>query len=169
MVWMTGCAVFNLKLSLSLLSAEVEGWNLRLNVFCRRIKYVEIWQLFPIKKKKSTKMILYFVGSLLTPQSFQSYSLEIVSYSLFSWFWGCFGLKELYHHQTDSDEVRRHADAQWAGRGLKARKGIYFTTGCKCCRCGFCVCDCRISDIFVTLRLPFSFLCSPSGQFGLCC
>lgn len=100
MVWMTGCAVFNLKLSLSLLSAEVEGWNLRLNVFCRRIKYVEIWQLFPIKKKKSTKMILYFVGSLLTPQSFQSYSLEIVSYSLFSWFWGCFGLKELYHHQT---------------------------------------------------------------------
>lgn len=45
-------------------------------------------------------MILYFVGSLLTPQSFQSYSLEIVSYSLFSWFWGCFGLKELYHHQT---------------------------------------------------------------------
>lgn len=45
-------------------------------------------------------MILYFVGSLLTPQSFQSYSLEIVSYSLFSWFWGCFGLKELYHRQT---------------------------------------------------------------------
>lgn len=48
----------------------------------------------------------------------------------------------------DSDEVRRHADAQWAGCGLKARKGIYFTTGCKCCCCGFCVCDCRISDIF---------------------
>lgn len=93
-------------------------------------------------------MILYFVGSLLTPQSFQSYSLEIVSYSLFSWFWGCFGLKELYHHQTDSDEVRRHADAQWAGCGLKARKGIYFMTGCKCCCCEFCVCDCRISDIF---------------------
>ena len=48
MVWMIGCAVFNLKLSLSLLSAEVEGLNLRLNVFCSRIKYVEIWQVFPI-------------------------------------------------------------------------------------------------------------------------
>ena len=34
----------------------------------------------------------------------------------------------------------------WAPRA--ARKGIYVTTGCKCCCCGFCVCDCSIYGIF---------------------
>lgn len=76
---------------------------------------------------------------------------------------------------TDDDEDGRRAGAQRAGRGLKVelheQPGREFTSrlDANVAAVDFACVTAAYMVFFVALRLPFSFLCGPSGQFGLCC